>query len=275
MVADFGGEGNWRRAAAQGDRVTEAIKAPPVVQEGRGRRGMADRRHLRSPTFSCIPSPIAAVIRPSPNAWGGGPAAIMEGAMPEIGLFEAIHTARSLRRFKPDPVPEALITQVLDAAMRAPSAGNAQNWAFVVIRDPEHAARARCDLSPGIRHRRGDVCGEGAARTSHRGQYRRLMTTGAHLWDHMGDAPVILVPCLHRPVLPPVESLPPDMRARHPEEQRLRRAHPRRQHLSGGAEHHPRLPRPRARHHDHHQSHPLRGRGAGAARVPDDVDASR
>ena len=57
--------------------------------------------------------------------------------MPEIGLFEAIHTARSLRRFKPDPVPEALITQVLDAAVRAPTAGNAQNWAFVVIRDRE------------------------------------------------------------------------------------------------------------------------------------------
>jgi nitroreductase len=61
----------------------------------------------------------------------------MEGAMPEIGLFEAIHTARSSRRFKPDPVPEALITQVLDAAVRAPTAGNAQNWAFVVIRDRE------------------------------------------------------------------------------------------------------------------------------------------
>ena len=57
--------------------------------------------------------------------------------MPEIGLFEAIHTARSLRRLKPDPVPEALITQVLDAAIRAPSAGNAQNWAFVVVRDAE------------------------------------------------------------------------------------------------------------------------------------------
>ena len=41
------------------------------------------------------------------------------------------------------------------------------------------------------------------------------MTTGAHLWDHMGDAPVILVPCLHRPFVPPVESLAPDMRSRH------------------------------------------------------------
>jgi nitroreductase len=45
------------------------------------------------------------------------------------------------------------------------------------------------------------------------GQYHNLMTTGAHLWEHMGEAPVILIPCLRRPVLPPRESLPPDIRA--------------------------------------------------------------
>ena len=57
--------------------------------------------------------------------------------MPEIGLFEAIYYARSLRRFKPDPVPEEMITKIIDAAIRAPSGGNAQNWAFVVVRDPD------------------------------------------------------------------------------------------------------------------------------------------
>ncbi|MBN8902149.1 MAG: nitroreductase family protein, partial [Rhodospirillales bacterium] len=60
-----------------------------------------------------------------------------ETAPPAIGLFDAIHTARAQRRLRPDPVPDALITQVLDAAIRAPSAGNAQNWDFVVIRDAE------------------------------------------------------------------------------------------------------------------------------------------
>ena len=45
----------------------------------------------------------------------------------EIGLFEAIYTARSLRRFKPDPVPQELITRVLDAAIRASSGGNTQH----------------------------------------------------------------------------------------------------------------------------------------------------
>jgi hypothetical protein len=41
--------------------------------------------------------------------------------MTELGVLEAIYTARALCRFKPDPVPEALITQVLDAAIRTPS----------------------------------------------------------------------------------------------------------------------------------------------------------
>ena len=66
--------------------------------------------------------------------------------MTDIGIFEAIHTARSLRRFKPDPVPEALITRILDAAIRAPSAGNAQNWAFVVVRENRCAARSATSI---------------------------------------------------------------------------------------------------------------------------------
>jgi nitroreductase len=57
--------------------------------------------------------------------------------MAEIRLFEAIHSSRALRRFKPDPVPEELITKILDAAIRAPSAGNSQNWIFLVVRDPD------------------------------------------------------------------------------------------------------------------------------------------
>lgn len=56
--------------------------------------------------------------------------------MTEVGLFEAIYSARSIRRLKPDPVPETLITQILDAAIRAPSGGNAQGWGFVVVREP-------------------------------------------------------------------------------------------------------------------------------------------
>ena len=132
--------------------------------------------------------------------------------MPDIGLFEAIHTARSLRRLKPDPVPEPLITQVLDAAIRAPSAGNAQNWAFVVVRDAELRRglgtiyRKASDIAAAMYAARG--------RPSHltEAQFRRLMSAGGHLWDHMGEAPVILLPCMHQPLVPPAEALSSEMR---------------------------------------------------------------
>src|ERR1051326_4606045 len=55
----------------------------------------------------------------------------------EIGLFEAMYTARAIRRFKPDPVPQALILQVIEAGTMAPSAANGQPWIFVVVRDDE------------------------------------------------------------------------------------------------------------------------------------------
>jgi nitroreductase len=51
-------------------------------------------------------------------------------------LYEAMYTLRAMRRLKPDPVPEELVWKVLDAAIRAPSGGNQQPWAFVVVTDP-------------------------------------------------------------------------------------------------------------------------------------------
>jgi nitroreductase len=55
--------------------------------------------------------------------------------MPEIALFEAMYTAQALRCLKPDPIPDALVSRILDAAIRAPSGGNAQNWFFIVVRE--------------------------------------------------------------------------------------------------------------------------------------------
>jgi nitroreductase len=51
--------------------------------------------------------------------------------MNDIALFEAMYSARALRRLKPDPVPEEILTKILDAAIRAPSAGNSQHWVCV------------------------------------------------------------------------------------------------------------------------------------------------
>jgi nitroreductase len=144
----------------------------------------------------------------------------MIGPMADLDVLEAIHTARAVRRFKPDPVPGALITQILDAAIRAPSAGNSQNWAFVVVRDGEQRRklgavyRKASDIASAMYAARG--------RPPHltEEQFGRLMSSGSYLWDHMAAAPVILVPCQTQPRIPPPESLPPDIRARYADEQR-------------------------------------------------------
>jgi nitroreductase len=44
---------------------------------------------------------------------------------------------RSIRRYKPDPVPDDLLDQVLEAGRWAPSASNRQPWTFIVVRDAE------------------------------------------------------------------------------------------------------------------------------------------
>jgi hypothetical protein len=84
-------------------------------------------------------------------------------AMPEIGLFDAIYSARALRRLKPDPVPEEIIARILDAAIRAPSAGNTQNWAFHRGARWRATAPTGRDLPQGLRHRERDVQGARSA----------------------------------------------------------------------------------------------------------------
>jgi len=52
-----------------------------------------------------------------------------------MNTFDAIFSRRSIRKYTPQTVPEELITELLKAAMAAPSAGNEQAWQFIVIRD--------------------------------------------------------------------------------------------------------------------------------------------
>ncbi len=57
------------------------------------------------------------------------------------GLFESIYSMRALRRFRPDPIPDEVLFQLFDAAIRAPSGQNAQDWRFIVITDPAVKAK--------------------------------------------------------------------------------------------------------------------------------------
>jgi nitroreductase len=62
-----------------------------------------------------------------------------------LSTKEAINRRRSIRKFKPDPVPDKCITALLESARLAPSGCNAQPWRFKVVRDSakkHHLAKA-------------------------------------------------------------------------------------------------------------------------------------
>ena len=63
---------------------------------------------------------------------------------------EAIARRRSIRKFKPDPVPEEMLREMLEAARLAPSGTNRQPWRFIVVRNAETRKRLR-DCCYGMR----------------------------------------------------------------------------------------------------------------------------
>jgi nitroreductase len=48
-------------------------------------------------------------------------------------LLEAIKLRKSIRAYKPDPVPKRVLTELLEVATRAPSGSNTQPWEFIVL----------------------------------------------------------------------------------------------------------------------------------------------
>jgi nitroreductase len=119
----------------------------------------------------------------------------------EPGLFEIMYSLRSMRRLKPDPVPDALVWELLDAAIRAPSGGNTQPWRFLVIRDAETKRFIQ------ERYRRGwdryvqanlKAAAEAAVPMTEAEAAARAKMIGAatHLADHLHEAPVLLLVCM-------------------------------------------------------------------------------
>jgi len=52
-----------------------------------------------------------------------------------MDVYEALYTTRAMRRVRPDPIPFDVQQRIVDAAVRAPSGGNTQNWRFMLVDD--------------------------------------------------------------------------------------------------------------------------------------------
>lgn len=60
-----------------------------------------------------------------------------------MDVFEAMKGRQSIRKFRKDAVPREHILRMVEAASWAPTAGNAQNFRFIVVQEKETLARMR------------------------------------------------------------------------------------------------------------------------------------
>jgi nitroreductase len=111
--------------------------------------------------------------------------------MTDNDVFHILYTCRSIRRLKPDPVPDELIYKVLDAGIRAPSGGGVQAWRFVVVTDPESKRQTAKIYQRGWRIAEKRYVEAGASLTEDKN-----MRAAAYLAEHLAEVPVLLFPCL-------------------------------------------------------------------------------
>lgn len=114
---------------------------------------------------------------------------------------ELLTTTRSVRR-RLDllrPVPLALVRECLEIALQAPSGSNRQSWHWLVVTDADlrreigevyRRAVERYLRSPGAA---GKLFADDPARSA---VQRRIGDSVAYLGEHMGEVPVLVIPCL-------------------------------------------------------------------------------
>lgn len=115
----------------------------------------------------------------------------------ELTVLEALHSTPSRRYLKTDPIPDEVIRALLDAAVRGPSGGNSQRWAWIVVRDPALKAaiapyyKEAWDAAYGVR--REQFLNPASPQD---GMNAASFRAGDHLANHIQDAPVWIVPVL-------------------------------------------------------------------------------
>ena len=105
-------------------------------------------------------------------------------------LLKAIQSRRSIRKFKSDEVPDAVIRELLDAARLAPSGSNLQATRFVVIKSPvERMKLKECTPLPFVAHAPVIIacCIDREAMGNTLARYRELMEAQAFAGTPLDD----------------------------------------------------------------------------------------
>jgi nitroreductase len=119
-----------------------------------------------------------------------------------IGLLEGLSTTRAIRRYTNEPIPDAVLRDMLFAATRAPSGSNRQPFRFIVLTDSDVAQKAKSLIALGAQkvwnHKRendGYAQGSGSDENSPKARMARTMQEYV---DNFASVPVLVLACLVR-----------------------------------------------------------------------------
>ena len=116
--------------------------------------------------------------------------------MSEISLYEAMRTTRAVRRMRPDPIPDAVLRRVLEAATFAPSGGNRQAFRIVVVRDPARKQEvARLHAARWVPYSARSKQAAAQAPEGARARTLKALAAGDYLAAHAHELPALLVVC--------------------------------------------------------------------------------
>jgi coenzyme F420-0:L-glutamate ligase/coenzyme F420-1:gamma-L-glutamate ligase len=104
----------------------------------------------------------------------------------EASLLDTLMSRRSLRRYRPDPIPHDVIETLLTAAIWAPSAHNRQPWRFAVLENPTEKEGLASAMGQQLR---ADLTADGAPLDVINADVERS-------YQRITGAPVVIVLCL-------------------------------------------------------------------------------
>jgi nitroreductase len=115
-----------------------------------------------------------------------------------MDLREALYTTRAMRRVSDRPIPEDVQARILDAAVRAPSGGNSQNWRFLLVDDKAVMAQIGPIYREGMAFLWSSyyadkvAAADAAPDTAESKQFVRVRKSAQHLADHFEEYPLLL-----------------------------------------------------------------------------------
>lgn len=104
-----------------------------------------------------------------------------------LNITQLVRSRRSIRRFKPDKVPQSVIKNILNLARWAPSAHNAQPWRFIVIDDDKLKERLAAEMG---KVWLSDMQRDGVPRE------KAEEIVKLESWDRITKSPIVLIVCL-------------------------------------------------------------------------------